>query len=169
MQHINQLFFSISFFFSSRVRSAPAEEQTDILDLWFRGLAVKHWAERRHVLLAGLLNLCTLITLSTLPVRPSPPSEEHHPAPWPVSYVWLCFWSELSKNFPSETPMLFHYIKERVRPAHHSSQPSVSLSVGWEFRRRSRPQATWLSLFTIVTIQFFFPQNALIRFRHICI
>lgn len=104
------------------------------------------------VLLAGLLTLCTLIKLSTLPVRLSPTSVEHHPAQWPVSYVWLCFWSELSKNFPPQRHRC--YSIRRASPARHSLQPSVSECVGWEFRSR-RLQATWLSLFSFPSSKCF--------------
>lgn len=118
---IPTIFFNVICFLFSRIRSAPAEEQTAMLDVYGSEVLLWHTEQRAedwHALLAGLLNLCTLIKLSTLLVRPSPPSAEHHPAQWSVSYVWLCFWSELSKNFPTETPMLFHHIKEPVSPAH---------------------------------------------------
>lgn len=102
--------------------------------------ATSGWATLRrmqwqqwHVLRADLLlNLCTLINLSTVPARASPPSEERHLPQWPVNYVWLWFWCKLCKDFPSETLNLFCHIRECVSLA-HSFEPSVSVSVGWEF------------------------------------
>lgn len=99
----------LSITFCSRVSCAPADR------LEVRASAASGWETFRrkqwqqwHVLLDDVLpNLCTFINSSSS-------CQSKHPRRWPVSYLWLCFWCELCKNFSSEMLILFCHIRECV-------------------------------------------------------
>lgn len=149
------ILFNIIHFLSSRMRSAPAEEQTDILGVY--GSEVQLWnTEQRvedwHVLLTALLNLCTLIKLST-PCQTGP---SFRGTPSSTKTCQLCltvFLIRTVQKFPLRDTDVIPWYKRACQSSsftHH--QPSVSVSVGREFNRR-RPQATCLLLFSFLPLK----------------